>query len=160
MRACLDVSVRKGVLAAFIRFLRDRLGYVFNVEEEFDKRFLLQKYVFLARYFGLDLGYDYSLYIYGPYSRELADDYYELAGQRVLPEADLPSGFDAEGFIELVRGRDARWLEVAASILAVSERYPDLPEEEAYSILRMSKPWLTREYFKEVHEVLKKKRLI
>ncbi|MEM2587927.1 MAG: hypothetical protein QXV23_06470 [Candidatus Bathyarchaeia archaeon] len=155
----LGVSVRKGVLAAFIRFLKDRLGYVFNVEEEFDKRFLLQKYVFLAKYFGLDLGYDYSLYIYGPYSRELADDYYELARQRVLSEAELPEGFDAEGFIELVRGRDARWLEVAASILAVLEEYPDLSEEEIYGILRMSKPWLSREYFKEVYEVLREKRL-
>ncbi|MEM2365691.1 MAG: hypothetical protein QXL06_01980 [Nitrososphaerota archaeon] len=160
MEVCRDVSIRKGVLAAFIRFLKDRLGYVFNVEEEFDKRFLLQKYVFLAKYFGLNLGYGYSLYIYGPYSRELSDDYYELVRQNPLPEADLPSGFDAEGFIELVRGRDARWLEVAASILTVSERYPDLPEEEIYGILRMSKPWLTREYFKEVHKALREKRLI
>jgi len=52
MKTCLDVSVRKGVLAVFIRFLEDRLGYVFNVEEEFDKRFFLQKYVFLGMYFG------------------------------------------------------------------------------------------------------------
>ncbi|MEM2148974.1 MAG: hypothetical protein QXO46_03780 [Nitrososphaerota archaeon] len=160
MKTCLDVSVRKGVLAVFIRFLEDRLGYVFNVEEEFDKRFFLQKYVFLAKYFGLDLGYDYSLYIYGPYSRDLADDYYELTCLETLPKTGLPSGFDAEGFIELVRGRDARWLEVAASILTVSESYPDLPEEEIYGILRMSKPWLTREYFKEVHKVLREKRLI
>ncbi|MCR8454650.1 MAG: hypothetical protein NDP13_06660 [Crenarchaeota archaeon] len=160
MKVCLDVSARRRILAVFIRFLKDRLGYVFNVKEEFDKRFLLQKYVFLAKYFGLDLEYDYSLYIYGPYSRELADDYYELACLETLPKTDLPSRFDAEGFIELVRGRDAMWLEVAASILTVLEKYPDLPEEEIYNILRMSKPWLTREYFKEVHKVLREKRLI
>jgi len=101
-----------------------------------------------------------ALHLRSDYSRDLADDYYELTCLETLPKTGLPSGFDAEGFIELVRGRDARWLEVAASILTVSESYPDLPEEEIYGILRMSKPWLTREYFKEVHKVLREKRLI
>ncbi|MEM3951833.1 MAG: hypothetical protein QXT92_00135 [Nitrososphaerota archaeon] len=154
------VKIRKGILTVFIQFLRDRLGYVFNVEEEFDKRFLLQKYVFMARYFGLDMGYDYPLYIYGPYSGELEDDYYELSSLETLPKTGLPSGFDAGGFIELVRGRDARWLEVAASILSVLEEYPSLSEDEVYGILRMSKPWLTRERFREVCEALVERRLI
>jgi len=153
-----DLSAeRKGILAAFIRFLNDRLGYDFNVEKEFDKRFLLQKYVFLAKYLGLDLAYDYSLYMYGPYSKELADDYYELARQKVLPEASLPPEFNADAFVSLVKDRDAKWLETAASILMVLEKYPGMSENEVYDILRMSKPWLTYESFEKVYKILSMK---
>jgi len=76
---------RLRVLAAFIRFLEKRLGYVFDAEKEYERRLPLQKYVFIARFFGLDLGYEFDKHIYGPYSNELADDYHLLDRLNKLP---------------------------------------------------------------------------
>ena len=119
---------RLALLSRFIGFLEDRLGYQFKVEEEFDKRFRLQKYVFFARFFGLDLGYDFNLYMHGPYSPELAKDYYELSRRRVRPEgADLPRSFKAEEYVRLLLNKDDEWLEAAATILDVWENNKSKP---------------------------------
>jgi len=111
---------RLALLSRFIGFLENRLGYKFKVEEEFDKRFRLQKYVFLARFFGLDLGYDFDLYMHGPYSPDLAKDYYELSRWKVRPEgAELPHNFKAEEYVKLLFKKDDEWLEAAATVLDV-----------------------------------------
>jgi len=159
-RETVEASDRLRVLASFIRFLEESLNYKFNVNREFEKRFLLQKYVFLARLFGLDMGYRFSLYLYGPYSSELADDYYEVAKKRGLALTPLPNTFEREGFINLVKDKDSTWLEIASSIILVKERYPNLSGEEAYNVLRFSKPWLSKELFDEVYYVLEGKRVI
>lgn len=115
-------SERLAILANFIRLLIDRLGYKFNIEEEFEKRFRLQKYVYLAKFFGIDLGYSYNLYMHGPYSSDLADDYYELSRWGVLPSSEeslLTKGFRIDEFIEFVKNRDDEWLEAATTLLDV-----------------------------------------
>jgi len=91
---------RAEILSSFVKFLSEA-GFRFDLED-FDSRLKLQKYVFLARKFGLDLGYKFSMYIRGPYSPDLAQDYYNL------PErgADIPDSFDRKGFLELVKGKD------------------------------------------------------
>jgi uncharacterized protein YwgA len=114
-------SVRRAeILSSFVKFLSEA-GFRFDLED-FDSRLKLQKYVFLARKFGLDLGYKFSMYIRGPYSPDLAQDYYNL------PErgADIPDSFDRKGFLELVKGKDRAWLEAAATILMIYEDTGDL----------------------------------
>ena len=39
-------------------------------------RFLTQKIAFLAKALGMDIGYDFTIYVAGPYSRGLNCDYY------------------------------------------------------------------------------------
>jgi len=151
---------RLRALAGFMRFLEEGLGYRFRAEEEFEKRLPLQKYVFLARRLGLDLGYRFTLYLYGPYSPALANDYYELARRGDISPAPLPDGFDLEGFLALVGGRDATWLEVASSIILVEELYPGISEEDAYGVLKLSKPWLDRPLFAEICGELRGRGLI
>ena len=68
---------RKDLLKSFISFLESSGIFEFDVED-FESRLRLQKYVYLAKIFGFDLGYLFNLYIYGPYSSELANDYYSL----------------------------------------------------------------------------------
>jgi uncharacterized protein YwgA len=111
---------RVEILSSFVKFLSEA-GFRFDLED-FDSRLKLQKYVFLARKFGLDLGYKFSMYIRGPYSPDLAQDYYNL------PErgADIPDSFDRKGFLELVKGKDRAWLEAAATILMIYEDTSDL----------------------------------
>lgn len=71
------------LLPSFIQELEDRGLLEFDIlnddEHSFTNRFMIQKYVYLARYFGLDMDYYLGMYLHGPYSKGLADDYYELA---------------------------------------------------------------------------------
>ncbi len=64
-------------LLAFIKFLRDNNIMSFNPENP-THRMKLQKYVFIAKFLGLNVPYEYNMYMHGPYSRKLAEDYYKL----------------------------------------------------------------------------------
>ena len=64
---------RLRLLKSFISFLEENLGYKFD-PDDLDSRLRLQKYVFIAKFFGLDMGYKFDKYIHGPWSRNLADD--------------------------------------------------------------------------------------
>ena len=112
---------RARVLKSFVKMLEERMGFHFNLDD-FKSRLMLQKYVFIASRLGLNLGYEFSLYIRGPYSRDLAYDYYHL------PEEgeELPESFKVDEFLSLVEGRDSEWLEVAATVLMIWEHTKDL----------------------------------
>lgn len=106
---------RKDLLKSFISFLESNNIFKFDVEN-FESRLRLQKYVYLVKIFGFDLGYIFNLYIYGPYSSELAKDYYSLKNKQSedledeIKERLLP-------FLDFVRDRDAGWLEVASTMI-------------------------------------------
>ncbi len=93
-----------------------------------DDRKKVQKAVYLGQITGVELGYRFSWYILGPYSSELARDYYALAASleigedvpdaklreetkqrlaRVLPLMTMPAGVDLE---------QEDWLELLASL--------------------------------------------
>ena len=146
------LSKRANILSSFVRLLRDEGIFEFD-PEDFYSRLKLQRYVFIARKFGLDLGYDFPLYMGGPYSPELADDYYSLPDEAgALPE------FDKRGFLDLVRGKDTDWLEATATILSIYEDHRDL----RWAIERTAelKPWIPEEKMKGIVEDLGKAGLI
>ena len=64
-------------LTKFIKALEDAGVYKFKIDS-FENRLKLQKIVYIAKYFGIDLGYTFNEYLRGPYSHELANDYYKL----------------------------------------------------------------------------------
>lgn len=49
-----------------------------DYESEFESRKLFQKMVYLTQILGLDFGYDYNLYLHGPYSPGLTEDGYKI----------------------------------------------------------------------------------
>lgn len=108
----------KTELKAFIGFLAGRVGFTFDLKN-FDHRIKLQKYVYLAREFGWNHQYRYNIYVRGPYSRNLADDYYNLKEVRSV---DLPL-MDLDSFKEMVINKDTAWLEVATTLLSVYKNY-------------------------------------
>lgn len=123
-------------LASFIRELEDRGLLEFDIlnddEDSFTNRFLIQKYVYLARCFDFNMGYHFGMYLHGPYSRGLADDYYELAEMRAYDERqyrDLASedlnGILSETFFEFVGGKDPEWLEAATTLLSLRPHFDD-----------------------------------
>ena len=113
-------------LAEFIRFLEDHNLIEFDVIGNGDRqsinRLKLQKYVFLAKHFGMPFRYRYGPYLYGPYSSELAADYYALArnsGQYSRSSANL-DGFRKDNFLKAIRN-DPHWLEIATTIIDKNE---------------------------------------
>ena len=114
-----------GKLLPFMKFLEKEAGFRFAIEK-FEHRLMLQKYVFISKFFGFNHGYPYSLYVRGPYSSTLADDYYKLADSYSSYKEDYTKelgGFNAEKFMEVVEEKDGKWLEIAATILSVYDRY-------------------------------------
>lgn len=110
-------------LAKFVKFLENNGLVEFDIlgdgEAEFTNRLKLQKYAFLARRYGMPLGYRHDMYLYGPYSRGLTADYYSLArdSKRAAGSTGpLPAEFRREDFLRDVKN-DPGWLEVATTII-------------------------------------------
>ena len=127
--------MRNPCLSAFIDLLEHgglmRFDILGEDEQNFRNRFMIQKYVYLAKYFGLDMGYGFSMYLHGPYSRTLADDYYELAESEAMDKAagfpitrtsDL-NGLDQASFYNFVDGKDLEWLEAASTLLSLRPHF-------------------------------------
>ncbi|MBC7112712.1 MAG: hypothetical protein H5T34_01600 [Candidatus Methanomethyliales bacterium] len=158
--------LKSALLPSFISFL-ERHGLIRREdlmredERGFLSRLKLQKLVFLARYFGLDMGYSFSLYIHGPYSPDLARDYYSLAA---APPAEgpvnLPGAFRREEFLSFVSapGRDEEWLEAAATAADLAEVWSLEGEgsvRELTEHLKKMKPHVARHAEGAVRETLK-----
>ena len=129
-------------LSSFVKFLEEKAGFKFNLNL-FDHRLKLQKYVYIGKLFGLPLSYSYNIYLRGPYSPDLALDYYRLANTP-SDGSDYDrelGGFDANGFLKLVKGQDADWLEVAATMLSIHSRYRSMADKRKLKeiILAMTK---------------------
>jgi uncharacterized protein YwgA len=106
-------------LMAFIQFLKKQCGFTFNVNR-FSHRIMLQKYVFLAKSLGWPNDYAYNLYIRGPYSPDLAKDYYNLDECPTVDEDKTPIRFlDKERFARTISGKNVEWLEVGTTMLSV-----------------------------------------
>ena len=111
-------------------------------------RLRIQKAAYLLKHLGVEpfAKYDFSLYINGPYSPELAREYFSEKIEEEAPEIDN----DILELLEWFMNHGDKWLEIATSILMIRERYPDIGAEETLSILRLSKPWITDSEFGEI----------
>jgi uncharacterized protein YwgA len=124
----------------------------------FETRLKLQKAVFLLSHLKAApfTGYGFGMYVSGPYSPSLASEYYHLDGVRATP-VKLDSG--VKRVLRWFSSRDRKWLEVASSVLSIKERNKNVGKEDIYSVLTMSKPWVTRRYFDSVVADLERKQL-
>jgi uncharacterized protein YwgA len=120
-------------LAFFIHKLEENGLLKFDIigdnDEHFNNRLKIQKYVYLAKYFGLDLGYTFDMYLHGPYSSKLTYAYYDIArGKNIdlIPtEKNLNGSFKENEFFKYIKDKDRDWLEVASTLLELSSHYPD-----------------------------------
>lgn len=110
-------------------------------------RFLTQKVAFLAKALGMDIGYDFTIYVAGPYSRGLNCDYFPdeiktkmntLQTDYVLTPSDLSV---------LERIRDCRGLlenqslmEAASTAVFFMRQTPSIAEDTLFINLKWLKP--------------------
>ena len=154
-----------GKLAAFIKYL-EREGLVeFDIrgsgDRHFYNRFKIQKYAFLSNLFGMEFPYKHGIYMYGPYSRSLRRDYYDLAENpdEYASESDsLPPGFRQDEFMDLVRGRDNDWLEIASTLISKREDIP--ARRDLIENTEATKVGFAIEYIENTLEDLERKDLI
>jgi len=118
-------------LATFVNILEKSAIHKFNLDD-FISRLRMQKYVYLARFFGFDLGYRYNLYLRGPYSPDLAEDYYQLKDRGEWADSSIPA-IKFDKFARLVREKDHGWLEIATTIHFIWESNRSLREKYGLS---------------------------
>jgi len=139
----------KEKLANFLKAL-DNAGIIDFDKNRFNHRLKLQKYVFIARKFGFRTGYSFSLYIHGPYSSTLANDYYHIWDFKDKKAIALDPRF-----VKLVRNKSEEWLELAATIIMIGQRYEAIDTRTLIELVKTVKPFAKREYLLEIMRNLK-----
>jgi uncharacterized protein YwgA len=121
----------------FITFLIDNRLITPNIttddDEAFNNRLKIQKYVLIARRLGLiDKDYNYDIYIRGPYSSDLADEYYVYEPCKYNIPKEKEKAVDR--FLSIVKDKDNNWLEIAGTALHINIRNKELENVEWLTI--------------------------
>ncbi len=104
-------------------------------------RIIFQKTIYLLQELGLDVGYKFNWYIYGPYSSQLASDGFELEGKQetkdfspIRVKKSITSKFD-----KLIDKNSSTWYEFLSSILFLKNKketkekiFKQLAEHQSY----------------------------
>jgi uncharacterized protein YwgA len=135
---------------ASVGWLMKHLGVsVEAVNDSFSARFRMQKAGFLLKCLGVRpfFGYDFGLYVHGPYSSTLAKQYYAIkkAGG---PASLLPETIQA---LDWFIGHDERWIELASATLSSQRANFGIGKDALFLTLRFSKPWVDRATFERIH---------
>lgn len=110
----------------------------------------MQKGCYILNRWGYGPEYRYNLYIRGPYSPDLADDYYEL--NRIGEFTDVP----AERIEELstIMSKGIGYTEAYTTVLIVKQNNPDRTNEELLKKALDVKPHLKKEVMEVWQSVL------
>ena len=88
----------------------------FTLSTNFDNRLRLQKVVYIITNKTHDFSYPFSMYLRGPYSKELAKDYYSLI-EKDSSESEETISNDGKKLAENLEKKDNLWLEIASTYL-------------------------------------------
>ena len=119
-----------------------------KIASDFNFRFKIQKFVFLAKYFGWDNEYKFALYPRGPYSSVLAEDYYSNISNSM--SLDI-SNFKKDSFEEFIHGKSEYDLEAASTILYYKGFNQTFSLNDAILTLNKIKPHITSDIVKKAY---------
>lgn len=138
-----------GHFVYFINLVKDSLSFsdaedfANKIRTDFNFRLKVQKFVYIAKYFGWNHSYKYILYIRGPYSSALADEYYN---DDILKYSPLEiNGFDLNSFNCFVEGKSIHYLESASTILYYMGCEKIFTRSDAIQKLNLIKPHIDSE---------------
>ena len=136
----------KNYLCYFLNSMKDELDFSdagdfkdkVHLKENFRFRIKIQKFVYLAKYFGWENSYSYNMYHHGPYSPALADDYHS---SEVFENYPLQiQNFDLNSFKKFVANKSTDYLEAASTILYYKKFKPNFTVNDAINNLNRIKP--------------------
>ena len=110
-------------------------------------RFLTQKIAFLAKALGMDIGYDFTVYVAGPYSRELNCDYYPDEIKTKMDALQTDYVLTPSDLLVLERIRNCRGLlenqslmEAASTAIFFMRQDNSISEDDLFMNLKWLKP--------------------
>ena len=121
----------KNHLSYFLNSMKDELDFSdaedfkdkVHMKENLGLRIKIQKFVYLAKYFGWENSYCYNMYHHGPYSPALADDYHS---SEVFENYPLQiQNFDLNSFKKFVANKSTDYLEAASTVLYYKKFIPN-----------------------------------
>lgn len=140
-------------LAFFLNLLKSELGFEdaddfkSKIRLDFNLRFKIQKFVFLAKYFGWNNSYVYNLHRNGPYAPALTEDYYSKdIFKWGFSEID---NFRYNSFKEFIMNKSNDYLEAASTILLYKEFNQNLSLNDAAVKLSQIKPHISSQTVNE-----------
>lgn len=143
-----------------------RLG-IYDKMQTFDGRLKIQKIIYIMQHgFGLNIGYNFSWYIRGPYSTELTKDGYELIQYfDQLPHGkfkDPDNEVQFNKFIEFLGQKiaDPNWLEITASIHFLKMREKNLSKKNIIEKVKDKQVYFTESQCEESWNYLEKWNLV
>ena len=149
-------------------FLSGLLKRVGNLNlNTFEGRVIFQKTIYFMQVFGINFGYSFNWYIYGPYSPELTKDGYRLKEEKILEKVpklkfvnpELEDKFNK--FLDFIsKKKSAKWLELLASIHFLVQLLTKKGKNEIMKIILKKQTHFTKEDFEEAWGYLKKEGLI
>jgi uncharacterized protein YwgA len=150
---------RKVLLSGFLKWIgfdRDKI-----VKGRLENRIKVQKLVYFGKKFGLPLHYDFDFYLYGPYSSELADDYYNIRNEE-WEEGFLKVDPGIEPSLRKLMGSDALYLEIASTLDSIMTQNKGVSDNELIEVVakikhdRLEKKGKNEDYLKLVLKDIKK----
>ncbi|RHP50092.1 hypothetical protein DWZ37_09725 [Clostridiaceae bacterium AF31-3BH] len=127
-----------------------------------DARIIVQKKIYLTEKLGINLGYDFSWYIHGPYCPQLTEAVYECVPMGTRQFLGYSISTDASDIVnqvnqieelaELESMRRSQWLELVASLVFWHE---NATEESAVKNVKQYKPQFTDGQIRKAVELLK-----
>jgi len=131
----------------------------------------VQKILFISKVLGENVPYDYSLYTYGPYSREIMDDLddmelmgevsmewndrfegYEIINNDIKIDEDL--SFDIlENVLEEHGNKNAKSLELLSTILYLFKDYPE--KDDLFRSVKEVKPMFEDDKIEKMIDLVK-----
>ena len=123
----------------------------FNLKS-FNDRLMIQKGCFLLNLMEVGPKYKFSMYLKGPYSRELAEDYFML-GKNISYETDVPEK-DINELSEIM-GRGPKFVVAYTTIILMAGYRKDMKEDELADFVANLEPHIEREIVKEASEYRK-----
>jgi len=116
------------------------VGHRLDVNK-FNDRLTMQKGCYILNSWGYGPVYDYGLYIRGPYSRELADDYYEI--KSIPAMTTIPA--EAIDNLKAIFDKGIGYAEAYATVLLIKRNSVNAEPEKILSRALELKPHLKSE---------------
>ncbi len=139
-------------IIAILKYLGISIDNLDSPDNSFNSRFKIQKIAFLSKALGIEMYYKFSIYVHGPYSSVLAQDYYKFPQAIVNMETDTVLTENemkvAEKINEkvlnhyLAKDYEAELLEAVSTILYLKKDNPNVSDDDIFQQVKSMKPHL------------------
>lgn len=139
----------KNHLVFFLNSVKDELSFLdyddfYNkIRNNFDFRIKVQKFVFIAKFFGWNHSYSFNMHFRCPYSKVLENDYYNMNLFSFEPSNII--SFDLSSFKNIIQDKSIYYLESFSSILYYKNENSSLSINDVIHKLNKSKPYIPTE---------------